>query len=448
MNVSKTGKRTLWGSAIVAIVMFGYFAAVRWLPDFDGLGYGELLILAGLTLALLIAVLAGVATLLWRLLFRGQRNPSEWRRTLGGTLLVALSAFALLVLFVLGSQWAAHTPAIREANGQALPGSIATLEKITLGGVDQWLIIRGNDVDKPVLLFLSGGPGASEAARVLRFNAELEQEFVVVVWEQRGCGKSYPSINPKTELTVEQYTADVIELSERLRERFDEEKIYLVGHSWGTIIGVQAAQQRPDLFHAYVGTAQMVDLLETDRLIYDAVMAHSIRIGDDAFVETLNAQGPPPYLGDTPIRPYSTLFGREYAIFEAPNIKDEAYRRDGDILMLMLRQPEYGWLDRAYYLLGLMNTFNVVYPQLQEMDFRADATRFDLPVYLVLGRHDMNNPYQIPEAYFGRIQAPHKELIFFEESGHGMLWEEADKFHDLMINTVLAETYQNPIAVR
>ncbi len=348
----------------------------------------------------------------------------------------------LLAAFVLYSQWTARTPAILGADGKPLPGSIALLEKVKLGGVEQWLIIRGHDVNKPVLLFLSGGPGASEAARVLRFNSELEKHFVVVIWEQRGCGKSYPSINPKSGLTIEQYVSDVVELSEALRARFDEQKIYLVGHSWGTIIGVLAAEQRPDLFHAYVGAAQMVDVQETDRMIYDLVLERSREMGDTAFVQTLEKQGPPPYFGKSPIQPYAALFGREYQMFEVPNIKDETYRREGDAIQLMLKQPEYGWLDRVYYLLGLMNTFNAVYPQLQEMDFRADAVRLDLPVYILLGRHDMNNPSRIPEEYFRLLEAPKKELIFFEDSGHGMIWEEAGLFHNLMVNTVLPETYK------
>ena len=226
-----------------------------------------------------------------------------------------------------------------------------------------------------------------------------------------------------------------------LRARFDEQKIYLVGHSWGSIIGVRAVQQRPDLFHAYIGSAQMVDVLETDRLIYQMMMDHSIETGDRQFVRTLEAQGEPPYLGKNPIGPYSTLFGREYSVYEYPNIKSDEYRRDGDILLLMLKQPEYGWLDRAYYLLGLMNTFNAVYPQLQGMDFRLDATRLDLPVYLILGRHDMNNPHQIPEEYFALLEAPSKQLYFFEDSGHGMIWEEADLFHEILVDTVLPETY-------
>jgi pimeloyl-ACP methyl ester carboxylesterase len=364
------------------------------------------------------------------------------KKKLGDYMTFLLIPILLLAAFVLYSQWTAHTPAILGADSLPLPGSIASLEKVKLGGVEQWLVIRGQDVNKPVLLFLSGGPGASEAARVLRFNGELEKHFVVVIWEQRGCGKSYPSLNPKSDLTVDQYVADLIELTDILRERFDEQKIYLVGHSWGTIIGVLAAQQRPDLYHAYVGTAQMVDVLETDQMIYDLMMEHSRKSGDTAFVQTLETQGPPPYFGKSPIQPYATLFGREYQVFEAPNIKDPEYRRDGDILMLMLKQPEYGWLDRVYYLLGLMNTFNVVYPQLQEIDFRADATRLDLPVYIVLGRHDMNNPSQIPEEYFHLLEAPQKKLIFFENSGHGMIWEEANLFHRLMVDTVLPETYK------
>jgi pimeloyl-ACP methyl ester carboxylesterase len=240
---------------------------------------------------------------------------------------------------------------------------------------------------------------------------------------------------------VDQYASDIIELTNLLRERFDEEKIYLVGHSWGSIIGVRAVQQRPDLFHAYVGTAQMVDVHETDQIIYDLMLEHARQTDDSQGLQALETLGPPPYLGENPIKPYADLFGREYAAFEFPFIKNEEYRRDGDVLMLMLKQPEYGWVDRANNLLGLMNTFNVVYPQLQDFDFRQDAARLDLPVYLILGRHDMNNPFQIPEEYFNLLQAPTKQLYFFEESGHGMIWEEAEKFHDIMINTVLPETY-------
>jgi len=422
-----------------ALMLVTYFFGVRPFLGLASASQIEMIVLGGLVLVLLGAVLVYLVTLA-ALIF--SKEKTSWRTRSRGQMVFLFSVFILLAFLVSMSQWLAHTPPILGADGKPLPNSIASLEKVRIGGVDQWLIIRGQDINKPVLLFLSGGPGASEAARVLRFNQELEKHFVVVIWEQRGCGKSYPSRYPTSDLTIEQYAADINELSEILRARFDEQKIYLVGHSWGAIIGVRAVQARPDLFHAYVGTAQMVDVRETDQIIYRMVMEYSRQTGDTKFVQTLEAQGEPPYTGKSPIQPYATLFGREYAIYEDPNIKDPEYRRDGDILMLMLKQPEYGWLDRLYYLLGLVNTFNVVYPQLQDMDFRLDAPRLDLPVYIVLGRHDMNNPYQIPEEYFNLLQAPTKQLDFFEDSGHGMIWEEADKFHDLMINTVLPETYQ------
>ena len=439
MLIKLLTNRKIWSFAAAILILALYFLGLRPVLE-PQLGMQiELAILAVLLLSLVGAILFLLVTLLG-LVFRKDRAGYSTR--LRGQMVALLAVLILLGLVVGASQGLAHTPPVLGEDGKPLPNSIATLEKVQLGGVDQWLIVRGQDVNKPVLLFLSGGPGGSEAARVLRFNQELEKNFVVVIWEQRGCGKSYPSLNPKAGLTVEQYASDIIELAELLRERFNEQKIYLVGHSWGTIIGVPAVQARPDLFHAYIGTAQMVDVLETDRIIYQMVLDHSRQTGDTKFVQTLEAQGEPPYFGKSPIQPYSTLFGREYAIYEFPNIVDEEYRRNGDILMLMLEQPEYGWLDRVYYLLGLVNTFNAVYPQLQEMDFRQDATHFDLPVYLILGRHDMNNPYQIPVDYFDLIEAPSKQLYFFEDSGHGMIWEEASLFHALMANTVIPDTYQ------
>ncbi|MDW7657897.1 MAG: alpha/beta hydrolase [Bacillota bacterium] len=356
------------------------------------------------------------------------------------TMMIAI-IFMLLAAVVAVSQWRAHTPPILGDDGNPLPGSIASLESLTLNGVKQWLIIRGQDIEKPVLLFLSGGPGSSEAARVLRFNQELEKKFVVVIWEQRGCGKSYPSIQPKSDLTVEQYTDDIIALSEHLQERFDETKIYLVGHSWGSIIGVRAVQQRPDLYHAYIGTAQMVNVLESDQIIYDKMVAYARQTGDSKYLQSLEKQGPPPYDGKNPIIPYANLLSREYQVFETRATTNQTYLNDGDLLMLMLRQPEYGWLDRIYNLLGLKNTFNVVYPQLQDIDFREDAASLDLPVYLISGRNDSNAPTWLTEEYFNRLEAPAKQLIYFKDSGHGMIWQEADRFYDVMVNTVLAETY-------
>jgi len=190
-----------------------------------------------------------------------------------------------------------------------------------------------------------------------------------------------------------------------------------------------------------VRTAPRMIGRDTEQSVCGAVLSRAKKMGGYRFDKTWQTQGRPPYCGKSPMQPYAPLFGREYAWFEMAHIRSEDYRQNGDILLLMLRQPEYGWLDRVYYLLGLMNTFNKVYPQLQEMDLRVDANQLNLPVYLIQGRHDMNNPSPLPEEYFEVLQAPAKQMVHFEDSGHGMIWQEPDLFHDLMINTVLAETY-------
>ena len=439
MKTNFISARKTWIFIITALVLAGYFLGLRPWLGYQTSAQIELIVLGGLLLILVGALLFLLVSLL-ALVFA--KNRANWLKRLRGQMVFAATIFVLPAVIVAASQWMAHTPPILGNDGKPMSNSIASLEKVRLGGVDQWLIIRGHDVNKPVLLFLSGGPGSSEAGRVMRFNAELEKHFVVVIWEQRGCGKSYPSLNPKSALTVDQYTADIVELTDMLHERFDEEKIYLVGHSWGAIIGLRAAQERPDLFHAYIGTAQMINVRETDQIIYQMMLEHSRQFGDTQFVQTLEKQGEPPYFVKSPILPYATLFGREYAVFEAPNIKNEDFRHEGDLLQLMFKQPEYGWLDRLYYVLSLVNTFNAVYPQLQDFDLRLDAPILDLPVYLMQGRHDMNDPYWLPEEYFNLLQAPSKQLYFFEDSGHGMIWEEPEKFHDIMINTVVPETYQ------
>lgn len=336
-----------------------------------------------------------------------------------------------------------RTPSIVDAKGDPIPGSIARLEKMKLGGVEQWLVVRGKSVDRPVLLFLSGGPGGSELGRVRRFNQALEDHFVVVVWEQRGTGKSYPAIEPKSALTVEQYVSDIIELTEKLKAQFNEDKIYLVGHSWGTIIGLRAAQQRPDLFYAYIGTAQMVNVRETDQIIYRAVLDHAEKIGDRAEVEKLKSLGEPPYTGDNLIDQYRSFFGKEFEIFERPHIRNQEYLAHSDIGGLLFI-PEYSLLDKVNFVRGLIDTFNVVYPQLQDFDFRKDAPRLSVPVYFVLGRHDMNGTWWLAKDYFQKLQAPRKRLYIFEHTGHGQLWQEADRFHAIMTQTVLPETYPTP----
>lgn len=430
---------------IVAIALAVYFLSVRPLIVPMGASQVEFIAIGVLLLALAIVVLIFLGTLIVAIVLAARSRTRErvrpWLSRMQGEMMYILTFTLLLAVIVLLSQWMAYTPPILGDDGKPLPNSIASLEKVRLGGVDQWLIIRGQSLEKPVLLFLSGGPGDSEAGLVLNFNQELEKHFVVVIWEQRGCGKSYFSSKPNQDISVNRYVSDIIELSDILRTRFHKEKIYLIGHSWGTIIGTMTIQLRPDLFYAYVGTGQMVNLKETHQTIYKMLLDNAEKTGDVQYAKELKDLGEPPYLGSNPLLKYMKVFSRVYGIFEEPYIKSDRYKKERGLTNLVLIS-EYGWLDRAGFMLGEMYTFNKVIPQLQEFDFRKDALDLKVPVYFMIGRHDVRSNYSLAEDYFKKLQAPSKELFMFEDSGHDMIWQETDKFHDIMVNKVLPETYK------
>jgi pimeloyl-ACP methyl ester carboxylesterase/uncharacterized membrane protein len=150
-------------------------------------------------------------------------------------------------------------------DGTPAPGSIAELATVRLGGTDQAVMIRAEDPEKPVLLYLSGGPGQSDVALSRVLAEGWTHDFVFVDWDQRGNGKSYAAIDPLSTFTLDQAVSDTLELTDYLRARFGERKIYLMGESWGTILGVLAVQRQPDLYHAWIGSGQAVDAVETDR---------------------------------------------------------------------------------------------------------------------------------------------------------------------------------------
>ena len=213
------------------------------------------------------------------------------RRPPVGTVLVGAMTVALVVLVASP----ASTPPVGDPGGAIIPGSIAELARVRLGGADQSVMIRGASTDKPVLLYLSGGPGQSDLPLARVLSAGWTNDFVFVDLDQRGNGKSYAAIDPLSDMTIDRAVSDVIELTDYLRERFDEEKIYLMGESWGSILGVLAVQRRPDLYHAWIGSGQMVDVLETDRRIYRDLVAYATRAGDADLLASLAAVGEPPY---------------------------------------------------------------------------------------------------------------------------------------------------------
>lgn len=367
------------------------------------------------------------------------RLADDHMRTMIRWLPTAVLALLLLALAILIAM-PASTPPILGADGQPLPGSIAELTTIDVNGSQQALMIRGYDVNKPILLYLSGGPGQSSMPwpRVLFY--DLSRDFILVGWDQRGTGKSYAALDPDETLTLDQTIADTIAVTDYLRERFDEEKIYLLGESWGTTLAVLAAQQRPDLYHAIIGSGQMVSQRETDQRLYDDVLDYAKNVGDTAVTEQMLAYGEPPYQDLYAYVYVMALYEKLYKPYTPP----QAYLDKGQQANLgpwNVLGSEYNLVEKVNVFRGFLDTAAILYPQLQGIDFRQDVPRLDVPLYVLDGAAELNSRRDLALEWFNQVDAPIKRIFTFENAAHAPAFEHFEAFTNIMTETVLPETY-------
>lgn len=357
--------------------------------------------------------------------FRLRPAPRGIAAGIAGTLLISLIA-------VIASQAFAATPAITGTDGKPLPGSIASLEKVELNGTEQWISLRGRDATKPILLHLGmGGPGGGGFATRSLFEP-LEKDFVVVSWDEPGTGKSYNAL-PISSLTSERFIEDAHALTLYLRQRFHQEKIYIYGVSWTSILGVWLVQRYPELYYAYIGNGQMVNTTENDVLGYQLAVTYLENRGENAAAEQLRRNGPPPYTG-------ADMLGKYVAYLDVLNEYMGSLRYTVVIPIVPFMAPEYGYLDKINHTRGLIESFQVVYPQLRDLDFIRQAPELGVPVYFFAGRNDVNAMSSLVQQYYNILEAPSKKLIWLE-GGHGLDDSNLGQFADVMVNQVLKETY-------
>jgi pimeloyl-ACP methyl ester carboxylesterase len=288
--------------------------------------------------------------------------------------------------------------------------SVAELRSLRLGEFEQSILVRGHDVHKPVLLFLHGGPGMPAMYLAHAFQRELEHNFVVVHWDRLGAGKSYREGIPPAAMSVEREIADARELCEYLRKRFGEQPLLLVGHSYGTYLGVRLAQRHPELFAAYVGIGQVADPARERMVQLEFLTQAAAAAGD---------------------REYETELRGATPDIEAGLFKYGAELRDArswwPLLWLGLRAPEYSGRD----VLNVQKGVSFTQRHIQyDNPSRAlsDVSSLAVPVFLFEGRHDFTTPSSLGAAFLEQLEAPHKELIWFEESAHFPFLEEPEKF--------------------
>jgi pimeloyl-ACP methyl ester carboxylesterase len=385
-----------------------------------------------------LAVIAFAAVLIlsihhMAMLIRKKENPMRITR-IKKTALYFVAVVALNIGLITISQFAASTPRIIDENGNTPVNSISELRELELNGRKQWISLRGWDKNKPVLLFLAGGPGGTQMAAVRHELAELEKHFVVVNWDQPGSGKSYYAEKTRN-ITVDTYIQDGHALTDYLKQRFSQEKIYLMGESWGSALGIFLVANNPQSYHGFIGTGQMIDFAETERVDYAKAIEIAENNGDTALIKKLKTNGEPPYYGKD-VTWKSALYLNYLSAYMAsnPEIHNPGYNTFRDLASF-----EYGLLDKMNFFRGIINTFNNVYQQLYEIDLRKDYTKLDAPVYFFLGRHDVNAPTVFVEEYERLLDAPEKGIVWFEHSGHSPWINEPDKFVKEVVSCFLGK---------
>jgi pimeloyl-ACP methyl ester carboxylesterase len=302
------------------------------------------------------------------------------------------------------------------------PNGIDETLVLDIGGARQLVNIRGADKANPVLLYIHGGPGSVEMPMAWSFQRPWEDFFTVVQWDQRGAGRSYALNDPAqiaASMTFARYRDDAIDLIEQLRNRLGKRKIFVLGHSFGSAVGLAVAQTRPDLLHAYIGMGQLIDFRENERVGIAHTLALARARGDDEAVRAITALRPYPDSGPFTIEQADAWrkWANKYGSLAGQ-------RRNADFYFDSTKlSPVYTPQDRADWGRGSALTATTMWPRLADVSFTA-LTKLEVPTVLFLGRYDSTTPSSIAADWFQRLRAPAKLLCWFENSGHLPMIEE------------------------
>ena len=344
----------------------------------------------------------------------------------GGLLLIIIGLAVILWVKSPGI-----TDPITDANGQTNANSIASIEKVTLGNVEQFLIIRGADITKPVMLFLHGGPGSPEMVFMRNTNMAIENDFVMVYWEQRGAGKSYSKQIPVESMNIEQFISDTKELSEMLAKRFKQEKIYVMGHSWGSLLGILTAHRYPELYHAYVGIGQVCHQYKGERISMEWVKEQADKHNDKDAIEALAAMNFPDSLANSDVWLDFLSVERNYVMQFGGGVTHEM-RNMWPIIKMILNAKEYTFGEKMNYMPASIFSIKQLWTEVIDKNLFHEIDSMQVPVYIFQGAHDYQTPSSLAKEFYDQLKAPQKEFFTFENSAHSPMMEEAARFNRIV----------------
>jgi len=318
------------------------------------------------------------------------------------------------------------------ANGKVLAGSISEKIHVTINGVEQGMFIKGKDSSNPVLLYLHGG--MPDYFLTQDYPTGLDEYFTVAWWEQRGSGLSYSSDIPPESVNPDQLVSDTLAVTNYLRERFGQEKIYLMGHSGGTFIGIQAAARAPDLYRAYIGVAQMTNQLESEKLAYAYMLQQFKDDGNAKMVRTLEEA---PVTDSVPL-PDSYLSVRDSAMHNLGIGTTHDMRSIvTGLLLRSFENREYTLSEKINMWRGKIFSGSQLWNTQLSTDLTKKVTRLEIPVYFFHGEYDYTVSYSLAKSYYDQLDAPMKGFYTFTESAHSPLFEEPRRMAEILQEDVL-----------
>jgi pimeloyl-ACP methyl ester carboxylesterase len=357
---------------------------------------------------------------------------------LGGVMrsILKLGKYLVLVLVVGVAAVAALFLSLRayrqHANAKSFvissPHGIDESGYVRLGGIDQWVQIRGQNRDNPVLLCVHGGPGGTWLP-VTRLFLPWEKDFTVVFWDQRGAGKTLKSTGAAiaSTMTIDRMVQDGIELAEHLRSRLGKEKIVLLGHSFGSVLGIQMAKRRPDLFYAFVGTGQVSDLPQSIAREYAQLQDQARRANDQPTLRALATMGPPPFKNLSQVSSFFDLVGKYQPASDGAAL-------DAMKGSLTSPPPDYSLRDEFNRFRGFMAVPPwSLYRELLGTKLADLGPDFEIPIFVIQGSEDPVTSASLAQEYFATLNAPHKEMIVLPGGGHFAVWSMAEAFRKELV---------------
>ncbi|MGC9343811.1 MAG: alpha/beta fold hydrolase [Bacteroidales bacterium] len=346
-----------------------------------------------------------------------------------GFVFLGIISIALILLLGLHVISPGKTTPLVKPNGNPYMNGLALMEMQDIGGVEQSLILRSKDVDNPVLLYVHGGPGSPEFPFIQHFQTDLEEYFTVCYWDQRGAGLSWSKDIPVETMTLGQFIEDTRQVTELLIERFDKEKIYIMGHSWGTLLSSHVIHKYPELYHAYFGIGQVNNQLRSEQISYDFALEEASKRNDEKAIEKLQEIGRPPY-GEEEEWLNAVMIERKYVGKYGGAMKEGDFMKEAVTAIINCR--EYRLKDKLSYMKANNESLKHLWYTVIEADLARQVPSQEIPVYIFQGKYDYQTCYEVAKEYFDVLEAPVKEFYTFENSAHSPNFEEKEKFEKVI----------------